>query len=155
MLIHTAVFGEMEVDDTTIYKLPEGLFGFEGITDYALIAKEDEDITLLWLQAATSRVPCFVVFNPFDIITGYEPELDASDLRALAVSSPKELRYLVLAVVPEDVSQTTVNLKSPVVLNEGAHTARQVILRNDYPIRFPLAEASPEDPTEQDMMAAQ
>lgn len=141
MLVNTTVFGQMEVDDDQIFSMPDGLYGFEEIADFALITKQDDDVTLMWYQAVEHLTPCFVVFNPFEIIEGYFPELEPADFKALGCNKVDELAFLVIAVVPEDVSQTTVNLKSPIVLNQKARLARQVILTNkDYPIKFPLAE---------------
>jgi flagellar assembly factor FliW len=144
MQIHSSVFGEMEVAEDQIYKVPSGLYGFEDIDEYALISKQEGDVALLCFQATKAPVPCFVVFDPFDIAVGFEPDMEPADLRALAVQSHKELRFLVLAVLPEDLSKATVNMKSPLAINEKEGTARQVILRNDYPIRFPLLDDTPE-----------
>lgn len=141
MLINTDVFGPVEVDFRDIYDLPDGLLGFDQIHKYALISRQDDDITLQWFQAVETDVPCFVVFDPFEVVDGYRPELEKGDLAALHCSDPAELSYLVIAVVPEDVSRATVNLKSPIALNRRENLARQVILANkDYPIRFSLVE---------------
>jgi flagellar assembly factor FliW len=155
MRIHTAVFGEMEVEASQVYKVPGGLYGFEDIDEYALITRQEDDVTLMWFQATQSPVPCFVVFDPYDIATGFEPEIEPADLRFLAVQNHKNLRFLVLAVVPEDVTKATVNMKSPLAINEEEGTVRQVILRNDYPIRFPLADNSPEQPEDGSSEVAQ
>ena len=107
---------------------------------YALVTKQEDDATLMWFQAAEQSVPCFVVFNPFEVVDDYRPQLEKSDLRALG-GDPGALSYLVIAVVPDDITQTTVNLKSPIVLNRGERIARQVILANqNYPIQFLLVE---------------
>lgn len=141
MLINTAVFGPLEVDAEYVFHMPDGLLGFDGIHRYALITKQDDDVTLMWFQAVDSNVPCFVVFNPDEIVNGYRPEVEASDLRALGCDHPGDLSYLVIAVVPEDITKTTVNLKSPIAINHREKIARQVILSNkDYPIKFPLVE---------------
>jgi flagellar assembly factor FliW len=152
MLIDSAVFGEIEVEANQIYKMPNGLYGFEDINEYALLTRQDDDVALMWYQATQSRLPCFVVFDPMELVTGFAPEVEPSDLRSLAVGKCEELRFLVLAVVPEDITKTTVNLKSPLAINEKEGIARQVILRNDYPIRFPLVD---EDPEESPLKAAQ
>jgi flagellar assembly factor FliW len=146
MQIHCAVFGEMEVAKDQIYKVPSGLYGFEDTDEYALISKQEENTTLMCFQATKAPVPCFVVFDPFDIAVGFEPDMEPADLRALAVQSHKDLRFLVLAVFPEDISKATVNMKSPLAINEKEGFARQVILRNDYPIRFPLIDDTPDKP---------
>lgn len=141
MLVNTAVFGPLEVSGEQIFSMPNGLYGFDEAGDYALITHQDDGATLMWYQSVENDIPCFVVFNPFDIIEGYEPVLEAPDLRALKCGKDDKLDYLVIAVVPEDVSKTTVNLKSPIVINQKSRIARQVILSNkEYPIKFSLVE---------------
>lgn len=141
MLVNTAVFGSIEVADEQMFSMPDGLYGFDQVGKFALITKEEDDVTLMWFQSADEVVPCFVVFNPFEIIDGYRPVIEASDLRALGCGKNDKLDYLVIAVVPEDVTKITVNLKSPIVLNRRTRIARQVILANkDYPIKFSLVE---------------
>ncbi len=139
MLVNTAVLGPVEVSMDHIFHLPEGLYGFERKGDYALITKEDEDVTLRWFQSVDSSVPCFVVFDPFEIVEGFDPIVEPSDLQYLGCKDASDLMFLVIAVVPEDIGGITVNLKSPIVINTREKRARQVILANrDYPIRFPL-----------------
>jgi len=138
--IDCTVFGQVDIPDELVFSMPNGLYGFEDIDQYALIAKEDDGVTLMWYQSTRTPVPCFVVFNPFEIVSGFEPEMEKADLKALETDNAGDLTFLVLAVVPEDISKTTVNLKSPLALNTQRRIARQVILRNDYPVKFPLAE---------------
>lgn len=141
MLINTAVFGSIEVKKENIFSVPEGILGFEDSFEYALITKQEQGVTLRWFQAADSEIPCFVVFDAFEIISDYSPVIEASDLRALGCKKDSDLTYLVIAVIPDsdDISEITVNLKSPIVLNRKNNIARQVILANPgYPIRFPL-----------------
>lgn len=139
MLVNSAVFGPVEVDGENVYSMPDGLFGFGSVGDFALISKQDDDVNLMWFQAVEQQVPCFVVFDPFEIIEGYDPMVEPPDLRALGCKSEDDLSFLVIAVVPEDITKITVNLKSPIALNHKNNTARQVILSNkDYPIKFSL-----------------
>ena len=141
MLVETTVLGQVEVDDDDIFDMPEGLYGFGGAGRFALIKKRESETTLMWYQSLDRRVPCFVVFNPFEIIDGYQPELERGDLNALGCKSASELSFLVIAVVPEDITKIIVNLKSPIAVNAKKRLARQVILVNkDYPIQFPLIE---------------
>lgn len=138
MLVNSAVFGPMDVDEEHIFTMPQGLYGFEEIENYALITKQEDDVTLMWYQAISQTIPCFVVFDPFEIIDGYEPEMEPEDLKAFG-GKTDGLVFLVIAAVPQDVSKTTVNLKSPIVIDPQKNIARQVILANkDYPIRFSL-----------------
>ncbi|MCL2068983.1 MAG: flagellar assembly protein FliW, partial [Oscillospiraceae bacterium] len=85
--------------------------------------------------------PCFVVFDPREIIAEYRPQVEAGDLRALGCRRISDLKFYVIAVVPDDFRKATVNLKSPIAVNPGTNAAMQVILANaDYPIRFPLTD---------------
>ena len=139
MFIDSAVLGPVEVSPENIFYMPEGLYGFDKEGEYALITKQEDDVTLRWLQAVDSHVPCFVVFNPFEIIDGYAPILEPADLRGLNCNSAADLRFFVIAVVPEDIRKITVNLKSPIAVNKQDRRARQGILSNpEYPIKFPI-----------------
>ena len=139
MIVDTAVLGPVDVEQENIFHLPNGLYGFEGNSEFALITKRDDDVTLMWFQSVSGGAPCFVVFDPFEIIDNYQPVVEASDLKALGCKDSAELSYLVIAVVPENISEMTVNLKSPIVINKSQRKARQVILANrDYPIRYAL-----------------
>lgn len=141
MLINSAVFGHLEVSPQDVYHVPDGMLGFEGVNEYALISKQQEDVTLRWFQAVDANVPCFIVFDPDEVIEGYSPQLDPSDLKALNCTSSSELSYLLIGVIPDDVSKATVNLKSPIALNTKTNMAKQVIASNkDYPIQFYLSE---------------
>jgi len=144
MLIDTAVLGPVEVAEEDIFTLPDGLYGFDSPNQYALITRHEEEVTLRWLQSVESSVPCFVVFDPYEIIDNYAPVLESDDMRRLGCKDVGELRFFSIAVVPDDIQDMTINLKSPVVVNKATRVARQVILANrDYPIKF--AFFAPED----------
>ena len=139
MQLNTAVLGKVEVGEDSVLYLPEGLYGFEYERDYALITRQDEGVTLMWLQAVGAPAPCFVVFDPMEVASGYAPKLESDDLRSLEAGSEEELSFLAIAVVPEDVSQISINLKSPIAVNRRNKKARQVILTGqDYPIKYYL-----------------
>jgi len=139
MIIHTPVLGKVEVEPDNLFHFPDGLYGFEEASEYALITKQEDGAVLRWLQIVGKPAPCFVVFDPYEIVTGYAPELEPGDLRFLGAKDRSELIFFVIAVVPKDIAGITVNLKSPVAVSKKSRTAKQVILQNrDYPIKFPL-----------------
>jgi len=66
------------------------------------------------------------------------------DLAALAMESTDELLAFVILTIPNAAPEgTTANLKAPIVMNPTTHLARQVLVEQDYPIRYPLAVAQP------------
>jgi len=50
----------------------------------------------------------------------------------------------VIVTIPNGApEQTTANLKAPIVVNPITHLARQVLVAEDYPIRYSLSAAQP------------
>ena len=56
-----------------------------------------------------------------------------------------ECESWLITVIPEDLRRSTVNLKSPVIVNPSSMVAAQVILDEDLPIRFPLFNNAKEE----------
>jgi flagellar assembly factor FliW len=137
MEINTRDFGIIEVQDDAIYEFDEGLYGFEGARKFAVFEKSFEDVSFLYLQCIDNIVPCFLVFEPWDLHPEYRPSLAKEDMESCQVGDIEELIFLVIASVPESIKDLSVNIKSPVVLNPKTRKARQVILQNpDYTVRY-------------------
>ena len=56
----------------------------------------------------------------------------------LGLDKDGDATALVIAKVPADYKHTTVNMKSPIVVNKAQRRAIQVILPLDYPFRMPI-----------------
>lgn len=141
MLIQTKYFGEVEYKETDILSFPEGLFGFEEEHQFLLLPFAGSDATLLCLQSLNTSALAFVVMNPFSLKPDYAPILQAEELQSLSVTQSEDLCYYVLCVVRQPVSQSTVNLKCPIVVNDEARVCMQVILEmSEYEMRHPLSE---------------
>lgn len=141
MLIQTKYFGEIEYETKDILSFREGLFGFEEEQQFLLLPFADSDATLLCLQSLTTASLAFVVMNPFSLKSDYAPILRAEELQALAVTQSEDLCYYVLCVVRQPVSESTVNLKCPLVINDESRVCMQVILEMpEYEMRHPLSE---------------
>lgn len=141
MIIDTKYFGQVQFDKEETILFPEGLFGFEDENEFLLIPFGDETSSLLCLQSVHTAGLAFVVMNPFSLNPNYAPVLRPAELKSLNVEYNQELCFYVLCVVREPVSESTVNLKCPVAINDTTRTAIQVILdTNDYDMRHRLAE---------------
>ena len=137
-LINTRDFGKIEINEAQVYEFPTGVFAFEDVRRFALINPLGEDVYPMWLQSAEDITPCFVVFDPTIIDAEYSVTLSKSERALLEINDDTNLRYLVIAKVPEDFRQTTVNMKSPIVINCDNNLAAQFILPQDYPFRLPI-----------------
>jgi len=136
--INTRDFGEIEINEDSIFEFPSGVFAFEETKHFALISPLGDDVYPMWLQSADDVTPCFVVFDPTIIDANYEVTLSKSEKALLDIKEDTNLKYLVIAKVPENFRETTVNMKSPIVLNADTNTGAQFILPHDYTFRLQI-----------------
>ncbi|MCL2077455.1 MAG: flagellar assembly protein FliW [Oscillospiraceae bacterium] len=138
--INTRDFGEIEINDDRLFEFPNGVFAFEDTKRFALISPLGDDVYPMWLQSADDVTPCFVVFDPTIIDGSYNVTLSRGEQALLDIKNDTNLRYLVIAKVPNNFRETTVNMKSPIVLNCDLNVAAQFILPHDYKFRLPIYE---------------
>ena len=137
MEVNTRDFGVIPVENDAIYEFPDGLYGFEEDKCFALIEQSFEDVSFLYLQSIDNLIPCFLVFEPWDLYPNYQPALTKEDMDICQVDTIDDLIFLVIASVPATTRELSINIKSPVVLNPKTRKARQVILQNpDYTVRY-------------------
>ncbi|MBQ8613105.1 MAG: flagellar assembly protein FliW [Ruminiclostridium sp.] len=141
MKIDSRDFGMTEVDEKAVLEFPNGLFAFEDDRKFALLSPLGENTYPMWLQSTERKELCFIVFDPSLIDDSYGIILNESEKKILKVKDGDEIRCLAIAKVPEDFRKTTVNMKSPIVINPVTNTALQVILPLDYPFRHPIYES--------------
>jgi flagellar assembly factor FliW len=114
-------------EENTIH-LPLGLFGFERIKHYVLLARPDED-PFLQLQMLDPGEHAFVVLPPQVVLPNYQPELSAEDVRFLSLTDPKDAMLLGIVTLQPDRT-ATINLRGPIVLNRHSLIGKQVIPLN-------------------------
>ncbi|MCL2634424.1 MAG: flagellar assembly protein FliW [Oscillospiraceae bacterium] len=136
--INTRDFGEIEVNEDDIFTFPTGVFAFEETRHFALFSPLGEDVYPKWLQSTDAITPCFIVFDPTIIAEDYATSLNPAEETLLKIKDGSEVRLLVIATVPEDYKKTTVNMKSPIIINVKEKLAAQVILPNNYEFRLPI-----------------
>lgn len=141
MKLSTKYFGEIEYAEEDVLSFPKGLFAFEEETEFLLLPFSGSNGTLLCLQSCATPQLAFVAMNPFSLDNSYTPVLQPEELEYLKVGDSRELCYYVLCVVKNPVSNSTVNMKCPVVVNEDTRRCMQVILDgDDYHMKHLLAE---------------
>jgi Uncharacterized protein conserved in bacteria len=135
MKISTRDFGEVEIKEENIYHFSQPIYGFEEVSDYITLYDKEFGDGIVWLQAVKNRELCFIMIDPATLSSDYHPELPEGSESLLGEG---DLFCWALAVIPQSVKDATVNLKSPVFINPQNHLAAQIILDEDYPVRFPL-----------------
>ena len=144
--VKTRDFGMLEMPLETIYKFPQGLYGFDSEKEFVLFSKPIDDISFLYLQSTEDQALCFFVFEPWDLFPDFNPLISREELEAMEVTSSEDLIFLSIAAIPSSVKDMTINLKSPIVINTKLQKGMQIILQNaDYEVRFHPFTASSND----------
>ncbi|MGM0471740.1 MAG: flagellar assembly protein FliW [Bacillota bacterium] len=142
MKIETTRFGELEIDSEGVIEFPTGLAGFEEIKEYVLLTRE---APFLWLQAANEPDLAFVVTNPWNFYSQYEFELKDKVQQELKINKSAEVLTLTLVVIPNQIKKMSINLKAPLIINQQQKLAKQIILEEEYPIKYYLLEGQGAD----------
>lgn len=141
MRLKTKYFGEIDCHEEDRLHFPEGLFGFEEEKEFFLLPFEGSEGSLLCFQSAATPGLAFVAMNPFSLKPDYAPVLTAGELETMGVERSEELCFYTLCVVRNPVSDSTVNLRCPVAVNEDTRQAMQVILEDQgYKMHHQLSE---------------
>lgn len=140
MQITTKVFGEIMIDDDKIIHFPKGIIGFPELTEFTLIHDEEKGTdSIHWLQSLQEPAFAMPVMDPLIVCPDYNPEADDELFNVLGEIKPEELLVLVTVTVPKDLTQMSVNLKGPVIINAAEKRAVQIIVEGDeYKVKFPI-----------------
>ena len=142
MEISTKYFDTVSVSEKDIIRFQNGLFGFESFKEYVLISFEPGSDSLMCLQSTQDSELAFILMNPFNLKRDYEPALTDSDMKELGITDDtEEIFYYAICVVKDNVADSTINLKCPVVINPDNMSAKQLILDDErYSLRHILSE---------------
>jgi flagellar assembly factor FliW len=142
--LQTKYFGELDYSEADEITFPVGLFGFDNEQSFLLLPFADSGNTMLCLQSTNTPALAFILLDPFSLQADYHPVLQTAELQLLEVQDTQELCFYALCALKDPVSDSTVNLKCPIVLNPVTREARQIIMETDrYEMRHPLAQFCP------------
>ena len=143
MLINTKIFGEVEITDDKIVTFPGGIIGFPDMKNFTLLHDEAQGVSagIRWLQSLEEPGFAMPVMDPLVVKEDYNPEIDDVLLTGIGEVTADNLLVLVTVRVPSDLTQMSVNLQGPIIVNVDERKACQIIVDTDtYPVRFPVYE---------------
>ncbi len=136
MIITTSRFGQLEVDDQRLISFGQGILGFPGHKEYALV-QTGEGSGFYWLQSVDSPELAFVVTDPRLFISDYVVPIKAEELSQLGLESVDGAQVFI--IVNKVDSMLTGNLQGPLVINVETRAAKQLVLSDRrYSTRHPL-----------------
>ncbi len=138
LILESSRFGTIEVPEAIRLEFPQGMIGFPEHTEYVLL-KQRPDSVFMWLHSTTDPQLAFPVVLPWAFHWEYEVKLGDEDLEAISVENASQISILCVVNVGADVRKGTINLFSPIVINNDTRLAKQVINTADgYSTRDPL-----------------
>lgn len=138
MQLNTKIFGQIEVDDDRIIVMENGIIGFPDLKHFALMHDSDKpDSSMAWFVSIEEPAFALPVIDPLVVVPDYNPEVNDDLLSGCGNLLPNDTLVLVTITVPADITQMTVNLMAPIIINAAERKGCQVILEDsDLPIRF-------------------
>jgi len=124
--IESTRFGAFDVSAEIVLHFPQGMIGFPQHKDYVLIKQRDDSV-FMWLHSTSDPQLAFPVVLPWAFYWDYEVKLSDDDLGAIDVENASQISILCVVNVGSDVRKGTINLFSPVVINNDNRSAKQVI----------------------------
>ena len=136
-VITTKNFGDLEYDVAEVLEFPSGLPGYPEDKRFVMRVMEDTQETFYWLQSIDDGDICFPLMDVYKILPDYDPHVNPEELADIGVIVGNALDIYNIAVIPDDISQTRVNLRAPVIINRNTRKCKQIVCTNeDYLIRY-------------------
>ena len=143
MKANTRIFGEIEIADEKIITMERGMIGFPNLNHFALIFDEEKgqkQTSIMWLQSMDDTDIAFPVMDPHAVKEDYNPNVNEEIVAPLGELNEENTFVLVTVTVPKKIEDFSVNLKAPIVVNMDNRKAVQLIVEDDYPVKYKVYE---------------
>lgn len=141
MLVKTKYFGEINLSEDKIITMERGMFGFEEYKKYTILYDSEKEgrPNVSWFQCVEEPGLAFSVINPMAVKEDYNPIVEDELLKGLGEITEENIVLLLPLTVPQDVTQMSVNLKAPIIINADTRKGAQVVVENeDYEIKYKI-----------------
>lgn len=136
MEIKTTRFGQVEIDETLIITVPEGILGFEDFTRYIILDHLDKESPFKWFQSIDDPSLAFVITDPLIFVPTYKAKVPKEEVSSIDLSDASKALIVVIVNIKRDHSEITVNLQGPIVINVEKKLAKQMVIRDsEYSVR--------------------
>lgn len=139
MKIRTNLYGELEYQPENIINFKDGLLGFDEFKRYLLLSSWDKDLPFYTLQSVEDNELYFIMIKADEFFADYKIDLTAADSKDIKYAEGDIVQVFNIVRFTEELQNSTVNLRGPVIINFNQNTGKQVVLDNDrYSVRYPL-----------------
>lgn len=140
----TRLFGEIDIAEEKMITLENGMIGLPEFRKFALIFDEEKGMdgsSIMWFQSMDDPETAFPVMQPHIVKPDYNPTVNDEMLSLLGELKEENTYVLVTLTAAADVKETSVNLKAPIVINTETMKGCQLIVEDDYPVKYKIYEA--------------
>lgn len=144
MRANTRLFGEIDIEDDKLITLENGMIGLPEYRKFALIFDEEKGIkesSVMWFQSMDDPDTAFPVMQPNLVKPDYNPTVNEEVLSSLGTLHEANTYILVTLTASKELKKTSVNLKAPIVINTDSRKGCQIIVEDDYPIKYNIYDA--------------
>lgn len=137
MKIKTRDFGIIDILQQDIITFKEPILGFDD-TEYTIITVDEIGSNFIFLQSTKNEDVCFILVNPTIYSYEYSPDILPCHKKELNIINDSDMVLWNIGVIYDDFKKSTVNLKSPILININEKLASQIILEENYPLKSPI-----------------
>jgi len=139
MKIQTSRFGEIEIDENSLFSFASPIIGYNDEKEFALIEHADND-KFKWLQSIKTPELAFVVTLVGLFGIDYSFELPENTQEELEIETAEDILALNIVVIPHaNPRASTINLLAPLIFNINNHKGAQIILTgSNFSVNYPL-----------------
>jgi len=128
--IQTTRFGTIDIRESSIVEMPDGMLGFEAYKRYVLL-EEEQGSLFKWFQCVDEPSLAFILINPMEFFPDYEVELTDKQVERLGLESAEDAVTFTTVTVDRARGRITTNLAGPLVINARTLRAMQIVLSGD------------------------
>lgn len=139
MILNTAKFGEIEIEEDRIFNFVLPVIGFDELSKF-IILDPNKDTLFKWLQSIEDPSLAFPVISVAALNYDYSIDLSDSVIKTLDIENPDSLLVMNITSIPQDNPRgTTINLLAPLIFNLDNYKAGQIVLSGSgYDISYPM-----------------
>ena len=137
------LFGKIDVKDEKVIEFPQGILGFEELKRFTLVfdSEKSEATGLNFMVSLDDPAFMMPVVTAVAVKPDYSPKISAEVEKAIGPLTEENVLVLVTMTIPSDITQMTVNLNAPIIINIDTNKAVQSMVENEgYDIKYPIYE---------------
>lgn len=137
----TKLFGKIDVKDEKVITFPNGILGFPDLKRFVMMFDEENSSSSGLNFLVSLDEPAFMmpVVMALVVKPGYSPKFNEDIEAVIGELNEDNALMLVTMTIPENITQMTVNLNAPIIVNSDTNKAIQSVVDNeDYEIKYSI-----------------